>query len=988
MVYCKSALDMTDNYLDITKSVMISSPAGSGKTEKLSRRYIALLQNGSDVERILAITFTEKAAAEMKERILKILAAEDPVLFARVRERMPRMRISTIHAFCLKLLKRFCLELDVDPSLEVMDGFNADTLWSEAVYQSLQEDGASGERLFYGVLKDSGIKGWNTLYRMLNELHSMRPKIELGLGKMGMDLDTGGSGRLEILLALYSRCLAKYTAKKRERHSLDYNDLELMAYEAISKNPEWLNVLYSFDEHTDHILVDEFQDTSSLQWLIIDKLTEEWRSGHGAKREAGMSPTIFLVGDDKQSIYSFRGANVDIFRNAGDKLSEWLAGEYHFIEIRENYRSLPVVVDFVNALFGRLMPKGIFNDRRVEYTPFEAVRQGEGAVELTVIEGAGISRDDRRIEAFAAASRIEELHGQYEVYEKDARRACNYGDMAILLRSRTQLAVFEDALRKRGVPFVVIKGIGFYNTPEVAMLRDLLFTLIDPMDDHSLFNVLRSPLFSIGYASLCALIKDSLPHKASMGYLYPLVESAARQESLKEPAQKTLWPVSGDGKLNEAAVSINSWIARSREMPLAVLIEDILGETGTWKYLHEKQRYVNAKKFIKLVAGFESCGLGGTEIREKLIRASEKSDESKANVNTEGMDAVKIMTVHASKGLQFPMVFLPCLDERGGGKSGAVVMDEDGGSMNLAYEDDPEMRRELPVFRRQKEKAEEEEKRLLYVASTRARDYLFMSGVLNRKPTGKLAYLMEAFGMDESDKPGDLPFSVRRLKAAELSDTVFRSGGGPVLKSPKKPERAGFRDEIIHTEPLVKDYRPASVWLDVTEEIEDIRRKHGEDWLVLGRAFHRIFEGISNGSIDIMQPDKRIIDSLRAEICPEASIPRMKDIVMTDIKRLEDSGLMKEIILPQDNSYAELPFVHEHGRRVYKGRIDRVIIRDGVAFIYDYKTYPIREKDIPEILQRYSFQLDIYRRAAERLFSVKAKAYIFFTHEARVVPVG
>ena len=124
---------MEESYLDISKSVMISSPAGSGKTEKLARRYIALLKNGSDVERILAITFTEKAAAEMKERIIKILEREDPEMFDRVREKMPRMRISTIHAFCLKLLKRFCLELDMDPSLEVMDSFNADMLWNESV---------------------------------------------------------------------------------------------------------------------------------------------------------------------------------------------------------------------------------------------------------------------------------------------------------------------------------------------------------------------------------------------------------------------------------------------------------------------------------------------------------------------------------------------------------------------------------------------------------------------------------------------------------------------------------------------------------------------------------------------------------------------------------------------------------------------------------------------------------------------------------------
>jgi ATP-dependent helicase/nuclease subunit A len=119
-----------EKYLDITKSVIISSPAGSGKTEKLARRYVSLLLGGSEIEKILAITFTEKAAAEMKERILKILEKENPDMFLKVREKMPLMRISTIHAFCLKLLKRFSLELGLDPSLEVIDEFNASILWS------------------------------------------------------------------------------------------------------------------------------------------------------------------------------------------------------------------------------------------------------------------------------------------------------------------------------------------------------------------------------------------------------------------------------------------------------------------------------------------------------------------------------------------------------------------------------------------------------------------------------------------------------------------------------------------------------------------------------------------------------------------------------------------------------------------------------------------------------------------------------------------
>ena len=371
-----------EKYLDITKSVIISSPAGSGKTEKLARRYVSLLLGGSEIEKILAITFTEKAAAEMKERILRILEKENPDIFLNVREKMPLMRISTIHAFCLKLLKRFSIELGLDPSLEVTDEFNAAILWSESVYESLMEEKNKPD-LFFEMMKNRGIKGWNNLYRILNELHSRRPHPELILrGNHPVD------GEEKKILELYSRCLKRYTDKKLERHLIDFDDLELLTYEALIKNPEWQNILYSFDEHTDHILVDEFQDTSSLQWKIIDKLTEEWRSGMGSKRDSGKIPTIFLVGDEKQSIYLFRGANVSLFQEAKERFSKWLGQEYYFEEIRENYRSLPEIINFTNSVFKRLMPPAMYESRcdsflswRTKYIPFEATRVGAGVDE-------------------------------------------------------------------------------------------------------------------------------------------------------------------------------------------------------------------------------------------------------------------------------------------------------------------------------------------------------------------------------------------------------------------------------------------------------------------------------------------------------------------------------------------------------------------------------------------------------------------------------
>jgi ATP-dependent helicase/nuclease subunit A len=933
-----------EKYLDITKSVIISSPAGSGKTEKLARRYVSLLLDGSEIERILAITFTEKAAAEMKERILSILEKENPDIFLKVREKMPLMRISTIHAFCLKLLKRFSIELGLDPSLEVMDEFNASILWSESVYESLIEE-KNRPDLFFDMMKERGIKGWDSLSRILNELHSRRPQPDLIL-KEKHPVD--GEEEKKIL-ELYSRCLRHYTDKKLERHLIDFDDIELLTYEALIKNPEWQNILHSFDEHTDHILVDEFQDTSSLQWKIIDKLTEEWRSGFGAKRDLGKIPTIFLVGDEKQSIYLFRGANVSVFQDAKERFSEWLGKEYYFEEIKENYRSLPEIVNFTNSIFKRLMPPTMYESWRTRYTPFQATREGNGHVELILIESEGGTKKRREQEASAISKRIQSLINQHEVWDGETKRPCKYGDMAILLRKRTHLSIFEDALRKNGIPFIVLKGIGFYDEPEVALLKELLSFIIDPSDDYSLFCLLRSPLFCIDYNTLYKLIDTHSEHGRTKGDL-PLIEKIRTVKNKK---------------VNEAFNLVSGWVERSAYTPLAMLLEDALSETKGWQYYWEEQRRVNIKKFLGLIEQYESLGFSCLDIREKLIKAR-FGEEAKANINTEGMNAVKIMTVHAAKGLQFPVVFLPSLDEDNVPRSSSIVIEEEGERIFLAYEEDSNKRKKIRHFMKRKEKEFEEEKRLFYVAVTRARDFLCMLGAPRKeKPhSGRLAYITDNLEhlqslklINESD--------VENLYSSYHSSTI----------APYSPEP--FLSEPIYTEPV--SYEPSLKWRDVTEDF-DIRVKHGEDWVLLGRVFHSLFEEIAKGIIRPDEINSRALIVLRNEIYIEKDIERLMDIIRKDFEKLEISGHLKDVVLPQTNSYAELPFILQKGDTIFRGRIDRIIVKDGVAIIYDYKTFPVKEKDLQELIDKYRFQIDIYKSAAEKILSVKTKGYLLFTH--------
>ncbi len=932
-----------EKYLDITKSVIISSPAGSGKTEKLARRYVSLLLGGSEIEKILAITFTEKAAAEMKERILRILERENPDMFIKVREKMPLMRISTIHAFCLKLLKRFSMELGLDPSLEVTDEFNASILWSESIYESLMEEKDHPD-LFFDMMVTRGVKGCDSLFRTLNELHSKRPHPEIMLRE-----NYHVSGEEKKILDLYARCLKRYNEKKIVRHLIDFNDIELLTYEALIKNPQWQNILYSFDEHTDHILVDEFQDTSSLQWKIIDKLTEEWRSGIGAKRDAGKLPTIFLVGDEKQSIYLFRGANVSVFHDAKEKFSEWLGKLYHFEEIRENYRSLPEIINFTNALFTRIMPPSLYETWRTQYTPFDATREGDGRVELMIIEGSEGTKINREKEASVLAERIRSLNNNYEIWDGDIKRTCTYGDMAVLLRKRTHLSIFEDALRKHGIPFVVVKGIGFYDEPEVALWREFISLITDPHDDYSLFCLLRSPLFGIDYKTLFMLIG-----KGDM----PLLEK------IRSSKKK---------KLTDAFTLLSGWIERSSRTPIAVMIEEALSETGAWLYFWEKQRHVNIKKFIGIIEQYEAQGFSSLEIREKLITAR-AGEEAKANINTEGMNAVKVMTIHAAKGLQFPIVFLPSLDEDNAPRSSSIVIEEDGQKISFAYEEDSLKRKKVLHFQKRREKELEEEKRLFYVAVTRARDFLCMLGApkKNKQHTGRLAYIT-----------GNLEHLSSLVVLHEPDIDRLYSSSRPVTDTTcSSPDF--FFSGPIYSEPL--SYEPALRWRDVTEDL-DIRVKHGEDWVLLGRVFHSLFEELSIGTLKPDEIEKKAFVLFRNDMFTSKEMKRLIDTVKEDFKKLDLSGYLRDVILPQVNSYTELPFILRKGNTVFRGRIDRIIIKDETSVIYDYKTFPVRERELPELIEKYRFQMEIYRAASEQIFSLKSKGYLLFTHAPLLIEV-
>ncbi len=688
-----------------------------------------------------------------------------------------------------------------------------------------------------------------------------------------------------------------------------------------------------------------------MQWKIIDKLTEEWRSGLGAKRYSGKTPTVFLVGDNKQSIYLFRGANAGVFEDAKDKLSKWLKQDFHFEEVKENYRSLPAIINFANKLFEKLMPLSFYESWRTKYAPFTATRTGQGNVELIVVDSDENTKKTRIKEASSIAKRIRSLSGKYEIYDDKKQRPCSYGDMAVLLRKRTHLAVFENALRKEKIPFIAVKGIGFYNEPEVAILRELLLFIIYPSDDYSLFCVLRSPLFDLDYETILQLADKTL----------------SDEQTLFDRLQY-------DMNFMDISKKLSGWIQSSKNMTLAMLLEQALNETEGWKHFWEKQRLANVKKFIKIIESHESSGLSNLGIREKLIKARDK-EEPKANVNTEGMDAVKIMTIHAAKGLQFPMVFIPSLDERSISRTGPLVINENGEKLSMSLQEDSSKRKEAEHFQIQKDKELEEEKRLFYVAVTRAQDFLCMSGAFgkNKKPEGKLSYITD--NLDVFDEKG-------KLKSSDLMKIITEADIEELYSKPSSAGLLSRTAKIIDQGPVYTEHLKTEneiIWRDVTEET-DIRLKHGEDWVILGKIFHRLFEEFSKGILTDEKIKDRASALAKNETFSEKKAAKLVEIIISEFQKIITSPF-KNIFLPRENSFTELPFISQKDNVVYRGRIDRIIIENNIAMIYDYKTYPVKDNELEELKNKYKFQIEIYKQAAEKIFSMKTHGYLLFTHK-------
>jgi ATP-dependent exoDNAse (exonuclease V) beta subunit len=720
--------------------LLLAAGAGSGKTSVLVERFVrAVCEDGIAPGRILAITFTERAAAELRARVRARLLELDEREAARDTEGAP---IGTFHGFCARLLRIHALTAGLDPEFAILDETGAERLRRLAFRRALAAL-LAGERREETVDLLAAYSA-DRVRRMVLGVYAEQRSRGASLPALPRP-DRPEPPQPEALraCALLGELLTElgcgYAELKRARSALDFDDLELCARDLLAHHE---GVRRSWAERIELLMVDEFQDTNRRQLALLELLERE---------------NLFTVGDELQSIYGFRHAEVEIFRERHHRLR----AEGAAIVLAHNFRSRPPLIAAVNSVFGERFGE--------TYTPLIAAREqadqrdaakvGEGeatrlggseclaasvagecspaSVELLltdkgmwsegVLAGRPLARAVagglppatlwRQAEARLLAQRVAELV------------ACGQaaaGDVAVLLRAAGDIPVYERALEERGLRTLAAVG-SFWGHQQVGDLLAWLRALANPLDELALHSALASPLVGLSSDGLALVARAA---RAGGAGVWTTIARGAEElyESL---------PVLDRERLKRFA---EHFAAERRAAPMlgaAELLLRALALSGYERHVLSltwgERRLANIHKLLRLARRFEAAE--GRDLRGFLDHVEHRrtlSTGSEPHAPTgSGPDAVRLMTIHAAKGLEFPVVCLADLGRNGNGASPDLLVDGERIGLRLASLDgSPPVAclqyEELSEERRRSDEAEEE--RIVYVAMTRARERLLLSG--------------------------------------------------------------------------------------------------------------------------------------------------------------------------------------------------------------------------------------------------------------------
>lgn len=1113
----------------IDKHVLVSAGAGSGKTSVLVERYLEVLRRHDDAEvgDIIAVTFTKKAAEEMRTRLkegLKELAANsssdsEAERWNKCLIEIESSRIGTIHSLCDFLLKTRSTEAAVDPRFELLDDLERAQLLDESIRSAIgmvldEPEAASNQLLEFPPeqitemikqLLSSSLKFQEAREVILgraqgtrdsarssyaaDELSCLRefaskftertymqavanmlshkafklncryildqdwpePDSALGIGQNLMRtllyrvIDTQGSdyealeqlrdfriprcqnpesGTLKeamkavrfeakkvklcphltdadekafavitALVHVAEASKARYEEGKKQSQKLDFDDLIARTATLVEQGNRAVSL-----KNMRALLVDEFQDTNKIQARMLTALAS-----------AAPNSRMFLIGDDKQSIYKFQGADVGTFNFCKSVIAalslpehnrsateHWpvLSGEGALRSLSMSFRSHPEIVEFVNVLFHKLFdatedseayrsrfqalnaarPTNEDGRQRVEVVTFampeeETSDELDEQVELRSRPGLSTSQAEAKV----LARYIQDaLTSGLTVFDRNGEeRPARYGDFAVLLQANGDFAVIESALAEVDIPFVSFAGSGYLDRQEIWDLENLLKWILAPQDGHALLAVLRSPI--------CGL-SDDLIHdlKTKQG---SSLWGALRKASLESPEPVVL----------RAVALLREFLNRSGELSPDQLLRYILRRSALDAILCSipggKQRSRNVWKFVDLAARYNHLGLRGFLDSLQAMRDNGVKNLTDAPLTAD--NAVKIMTVHKSKGLEFGVVVLPRLNRKVHGATRKLLIGKEYGiaidPTRDANESKPSFFKAVDALNRMLD--EEEKKRLLYVALTRARDHLTL--LLPAKSSTSVSFskwLEEGLELDDLSCTFDTAEERRIASGGRTARFIIRSVDVPEeIRIESKPDADSSINPVDLNLTLIEPVgRPSNDLPDVPWQSLE-RVTPGNDGAsihatVMGNYFHLLMDRMSH---TLQPPSEELMRDLLFTNQVSVIHSDLQNLLLEEGRKLLEIfassplfSIMKEAkTLIHETAY----FTVSNGIMQDERRPDLLVEdKHGNWSIIDYKTDDLKHKEISKQAKTHHAQLVGYADDFFKITNIEPRTYLYF----------
>jgi len=1085
--------------------VAVTAGAGTGKTRTLVARYLTLLADDMPLRRIVAVTFTRKAAREMRNRVRqeigRFLAQDD--LDGDEKERwqqyyneLDAARIGTIHNLCADILRAHPAEAGIDPRFAVLDETQSAILVEEAAEAALAWAVESEEAApLFTLLREQQLHDliitlilnrlvavdvtnnlpaediyhhWQEtlherqeaiLERMLrdpefiearttlvyNQATNPEDKREyqrrLALGALEAleDLEgqstqgklrnlaalgeinlVGGSqknwpgGREQLddvkealrvlrtkyteqkllnlrmneqdeaiaaampaIYALLNQAETVYRALKSEREGVDFDDLEALAIKLLEEHDD---ARHYWQRQVEALLVDEFQDTNERQCSFIRLLCPD----------AGK---LFIVGDAKQSIYRFRGADVAVFAREKTTIERQ---DGSLIDLDTSYRAHRPLLEGMNGLLRPVLGEDT-PDRQPWAAPFAPLKAGVTAVpghlsppfiefHLTL----GTKKEALPRAASALAQRMAQLRSDHGI---------DFGEMAILCRASSSFQYYENAFDTAGIPYLTVAGKGFYDRPEIRDLLNALQAIVDPHDDLALAGLLRSPA--------CGLSDSTLYH---------LSKARTAEQTFWETIQQAMPPVDQEQaeRLHTAVSLVRDLNQSAGRTPAADLLKRFLEMTYYRAIVRRIGQPRALRNVAKLLDDIHTSGLISVAEFLEYIQTLRDSGAREGEARATAGGAVQIMTIHAAKGLEFPVVVLGDAAKEGRGRS-PIAVDSDLGIL-LPYKNDEDLQAagyEMWAAR-SKEQDEAETARLLYVAVTRAEQMLIVNGTMQQKKSGSLSgkgwlkQLADISGittasLNNYDEEGreqhvfEFPLQDARPMPGTTVKATFYEPYFPILEAPPVVTELQTANEQLYRrslqDSLIKDAVPEEEEDEAPRRVWQIVPQTEQTWAPAWLIGSLVHEALSLWRFPGTGFEEWV--AARAQehgIADQKQLDDAQKKTEKLLQRFQKSALYREID-ESSRRLHEVPFNHLTEGHAKFGLIDLLYNRDGIWHIVDFKSENIHDAaklDKLEDEKGYKKQIQAYGRAVEELLGTTPQlklCYLDCADNIKVRPV-